>query len=211
MSSLCLHSPRLIGAIIFLVAFPSLANSSWAQQTEKPVIRSAANIEGLPKRIAFGSCGHQAKPQPILDTIVAAKPDLFVYLGDNIYGDTKDMKVLQQKYDLLGAKKEFQRLRAAVPVLSVWDDHDYGWNDAGKEYEFKEESKQIFMDFWNVSQESPRRQHPGIYGSHRFESGGKTLQIILLDTRTFRDALSTKRHGTSERFAVQECLQARRK
>lgn len=130
---------------------------------------------------------------PILNTVVAKKSDLFIYLGDNIYGDTKDMAVLQAKYDKLGEKPEFRKLRANVPVLAVWDDHDYGWNDAGKEYEFKTESKQIFLDFWRVPKESAagseRWKHPGIYGSHTMTHEGKTLQIILLDTRTFRDPL----------------------
>ncbi len=151
---------------------------------------------GLPSRIAFGSCGHQDKPMPILDVVREQNPDLFIYLGDNIYGDTKDMKVLQAKYEKLGAKPEFQRLRAAVPTLSVWDDHDYGWNDAGKEYEFKEQSREIFFNFWKVPADSPRRTHSGIYGSHQFSENGRTLQIILLDTRTFRDPL--KRNGKGD-------------
>jgi alkaline phosphatase D len=158
-------------------------------QTDNPNILSVESVEGLPTRIAFGSCGNQSKPQPILDQIVEQEPNLFIYLGDNIYGDTKEMKVLQAKYDQLGDKKEFQKLRSNVPVLSVWDDHDYGWNDAGKEYEFKEESKAIFMDFWKVPEDSPRRQHKGIYGVHTFEQSGRAIQIILLDTRTFRDRL----------------------
>ncbi|MFM8324384.1 MAG: alkaline phosphatase D family protein, partial [Pirellulaceae bacterium] len=118
-----------------------------------------------------------------------AKPDLFIYLGDNIYGDTRDMKLLQAKYDLLGAKPEFQRLRASVPVVSIWDDHDYGENDAGIDYPMKEESRAIFFDFWRVPSDSPRRSHPGIYGVHFFEQDGKRLQLILLDTRTFRTPL----------------------
>lgn len=166
--------------------------------------RGSGQLKGLPSRIAFGSCGHQDKPQPILNTVVDQKPDLFIYLGDNIYGDTKDMNVLQAKYDTLGRKPEFQKLRASVPVLSIWDDHDFGWNDAGKEYEFKAESKEIFMDFWKVPEDSDRRKHPGIYGSHRWEAVitegsqskgrratevSRSLQVILLDTRTFRDPL----------------------
>ena len=125
----------------------------------------------------------------MLNQVVKNKPGLFIYLGDNIYGDTMDMNVLSAKYGKLAAKKEFQNLRSNVPVLSVWDDHDYGWNDAGKEYKFKEESKEIFMDFWKVPQDSPRRKHKGIYGSHKFTGHGKTLQVIMLDTRTFRDPL----------------------
>ncbi|MDG2123217.1 MAG: alkaline phosphatase D family protein [Verrucomicrobiales bacterium] len=144
----------------------------------------------MPARIAFGSCGHQDKPHPVLKTVLTKQPDLFVYLGDNIYGDTEDMAVLQAKYNQLGTKPEFQALRANTSVLSIWDDHDYGANDAGKEYPFKEESKQVFLDFWQVPDDSPRRSHPGIYGSHLYSDGDHTLQVILLDTRTFRDPLA---------------------
>ena len=163
-------------------------------------VLGVADIKSIPTRIAFGSCSKETKPQPVLNQVVNNKPDLFIYLGDNIYGDTKDMNVLKAKYAKLAAKKEFQNLRSSVPVLSVWDDHDYGWNDAGKEYEFKEESKAIFMDFWKVPHGSPRRKHNGIYGSHKFTGNGKTLQIIMLDTRTFRDPLMKN----SKKASIQE-------
>jgi len=151
--------------------------------------RQLPDLTGVPARIAFGSCGHQDKPQPVLETVVRQRPDVFIYLGDNIYGDTHDMSVLRAKYQLLGAKPEFQRLRQEVAVLATWDDHDYGANDAGKEYPFKEQSKEIFLDFWNEPPASSRRTHPGIYHAHRLQQDRRTLQLILLDTRTFRDPL----------------------
>ena len=79
-----------------------------AQDADEPAIKAVADIQYLPSKIAFGSCSNQNKPQPILDTVVAKNPDLFIYLGDNIYGDTEDMEVLAQKYRKLGSKKEFQ-------------------------------------------------------------------------------------------------------
>ena len=60
--------------------------------------------DSLPSKIAFGSCGSQDKPMPILYKVTEHKADVFVYLGDNIYGDTKDMKVLENKYNKLGAR-----------------------------------------------------------------------------------------------------------
>jgi Phosphodiesterase/alkaline phosphatase D len=143
----------------------------------------------LPRHIAFGSCGHQDRPQPILDSAAAKKPDLFVWLGDNIYGDTKDMAVLQAKYEKLRAKPEFQRLKNATRFLATWDDHDFGWNDSGRHYPFKEASKEIFLNFWEEPANSPRRSRKGIYNAYYFEQNGKRLQIILLDNRTFRDDL----------------------
>ncbi len=159
------------------------------QAQDMSVVKNADAIKGLPSRIAFGSCANQDKPQPVLRTVVSKKPDVFIYLGDNIYGDTRDMKILRAKYAKLAAKPEFQALRKSVPTLAIWDDHDYGENDAGKEYPKKAESRLIFFDFWKVPKNSPRRKRPGIYGSHRFRAKGKTLQVILLDTRTFRDPL----------------------
>jgi alkaline phosphatase D len=140
-------------------------------------------------RIALGSCAHQDKPQPMLDIATAQRPDVFVYLGDNIYGDSYTLDTLRAKYDRLAAKPEFQRLKAATELVAVWDDHDFGWNDAGRHFPLKEATKEIFLDFWEVANDSPRRNHPGIYGTKWLEKNGRKVQIILLDTRTFRDEL----------------------
>ena len=144
----------------------------------------------LPTKIAFGSCGSQDKPMPILYKVVEEKPDIFIYLGDNIYGDTEDMSILQAKYEKLGNKPEFKSLKKNVSnIYATWDDHDYGKNDAGKEYPKKEESKEIFLNFWEEPKGTERRKRPGIYTSYMRESAGKKLQIIILDERTFRDPI----------------------
>jgi alkaline phosphatase D len=143
----------------------------------------------LISKIAFGSCAHQDHPLPIFDVVVKHQPDLFVFLGDNIYGDTKNMEALKAKYNMLESKESFQNLKKNVDIIATWDDHDYGWNDAGKEYPKKEESKEIFLDFFDEPRDSERRKHKGIYTSYMYEFGGKKLQIILLDVRTFRDQL----------------------
>jgi len=143
----------------------------------------------LISKIAFGSCASEAERQPVLDLVVKHKPDIFVYLGDNIYGDTRDMKVLQAKYDSLAAKPEFQRLKKNVKLLATWDDHDYGWNDSGKWYPFKKESKELFLKFFDEPANSDRRKHDGIYTSYMFEGNGRKLQLVLLDNRTFRSDL----------------------
>ncbi len=140
-------------------------------------------------RIAFGSCGSENHELPIFNKVVEHQPDFFIFLGDNIYGDTKIMDTLRAKYQRLGNKPSYQNLKSNTQILATWDDHDYGWNDAGKEYEFKEESKEIFMDFFEEPEASLRKTHPGIYHSYTHEYGTRTLQIILLDVRTFRDRL----------------------
>ena len=139
--------------------------------------------------IAFGSCSSENNPLPIFDLVVEHKPDLFIFLGDNIYGDTKNIDTLKTKYQRLANKSSFQNLKKTTEIIATWDDHDYGWNDSGKEYPLKEESKDVFLNFFEEPDSSSRWGHQGIYHSYDYEIDGNKLQIILLDGRTFRDRL----------------------
>ena len=143
-------------------------------------------------KIAFGSCLQEKRPQPIWKGVLSTKPDTFVLLGDNIYGDTRDMAKLKAKWQVFEEKPGFLKLRQHCRVLGIWDDHDYGENDAGMEYPKKVESQQIFLDFLGEPKDSIRRKTPGIYDSVTIGPKGKRVQFILLDTRYFRTAL--KRH-----------------
>ena len=140
-------------------------------------------------KIAFGSCGHQDKPIPLFNDIAAQSPDVFIFLGDNVYGDTKNARVLIRKYAQLSAKESYQNLKKSTRILATWDDHDYGKNDSGKEFCRKKRFKKIFLDFFDEPKESMRRSQQGIHTSYSYEVNGKIIQIILLDTRTFRDKL----------------------
>jgi|TARA_B110000908_G_scaffold48873_1_gene59656 alkaline phosphatase D len=140
-------------------------------------------------KVAFGSCSHQSHPLPIFHEVIKQQPDLFVFLGDNVYGDTTDMEVLRQKYQQLGNQPSFQALKKNTPIEAIWDDHDYGRNDAGKNYPQKQTSKEIFLDFFAEPKDSDRFKHEGIYAERIYQVGDKKVQLILLDGRTFRDDL----------------------
>ncbi len=152
---------------------------------------SIFNTKKIPlvTKIAFGSCASQNQAQPILNTIVSKHPDLFIYLGDNIYGDTKIMPMLEHQYYKLCSKSEFHNLISSTRVIATWDDHDYGQNDAGKNYPKKEDSKNIFLKFWGEPFGTQRWYRPGIYTSYYFGDTAHLVQVILLDCRTFRDDL----------------------
>lgn len=144
-----------------------------------------------PNKILFGSCGHQDKAIPIFDAINNENADLFIFLGDNIYGDTNDMTVLANKYQKLGAMPGFKTLKANTPIIAMWDDHDFGQNDAGKEYPHKEQSRKIMLDFFGEPKNSIRRTRPdGIYTSYMYGEGEQTVHVIMPDLRWNRDALN---------------------
>jgi alkaline phosphatase D len=153
------------------------------------------NFPDTIQTIYFGSCSREFKEQPILWKIAAQNPDLFIYLGDNVYGDTENMNELRNKYVMLSCKPEFQNLCSTTPILAVWDDHDYGHNDIGYEYCKKSESKEIFLEFWQEPSVSERRNHEGIYDVRYFGDSSHRVQIILLDTRTFRSKLEEDDNG----------------
>lgn len=152
--------------------------------------RPPAPAQGLPPAtVAFGSCLVPARPAPTLDVALAHEPDVFVFLGDNMYADTDEVGTLVEGYAELGGLPALQQLWATSDVRAIWDDHDYGWNDAGSEYALKEQSRELFLDFWRVPEDAVQRGHAGIYDAVRWDAGGHTLQLLLLDTRSFRDPL----------------------
>jgi alkaline phosphatase D len=162
---------------LFLIALPAAAE-------DKPLTR-----------IAFASCADQEKPLPILDKIVALKPDLYLAMGDNIYADIKpepgldEVASMKAKYDKMAALPGWQKIVAACPVLATWDDHDYGKNDQGVDYPHKVESQRLFCDFFKVPADSPLRTQKGVYQAKTFGPAGKRVQVILLDGRYHRSPL----------------------
>ncbi|MGJ8697409.1 MAG: alkaline phosphatase D family protein [Verrucomicrobiaceae bacterium] len=151
--------------------------------------------------IAFGSCYNpRDQRDAMFEVVLEQEPEVFIFLGDNIYGDTDDMEVLRKKYGELEAVEGFGKLREATTLLATWDDHDYGINDGGKSYSMRRESEGIFLDFFKDPADSPRRKREGVYGSYTFGEKGKCCQILLLDTRYFRDeiprAKGEKKAGT---------------
>lgn len=140
-------------------------------------------------RIAFGSCNRQNLPQPLWDVIAHDQPDLWIWLGDNIYGDSNDMAVLRAKYELQLNQEGYQRFTAKVPVIGTWDDHDFGRNDAGKTYPFKKESQQLALDFLKEPANSARRQQEGIYAAYEYQLKKMKVKVILLDDRYHQDSL----------------------
>jgi alkaline phosphatase D len=161
---------------------------------------------GAIQRIAFGSCAKHWQHQPILDTVRATRPDLWLFLGDAIYADTDSVtawdvteKALQGEWNRLADKPEWQRFRAAVAMMAVWDNHDYGTHNGGAEFEGREFSKRIFLDFFGEPKDSPRRKHPGIYDARVFGPAGRRVQIILLDTRYNRSPFHLDKRSKEER------------
>ena len=152
--------------------------------------RSMAEPQGsgdVVTRIGMIGCHRQDKPAPAFNRYIQAVPDIAVWMGDNVYGDTKDdINYLKACYDRLASQTAFQKLKELVPFVVTWDDHDYGLNNFGKNYKLKDESRKYFRKFWNMEEHIPA-DRDGIYHARYFNSKEKQLQMIMLDTRYNRD------------------------
>lgn len=143
-----------------------------------------------PTIIAFGSCNKLDKPQTMWEHINANNPQLWIWLGDIIYADTTNTKVLASKYKTLKTNPDYKKLRAKTQVLGIYDDHDYGKNDGDRYLAAKKGTKKCLMDFLDVPGNNPVRKREGAYQSYTFGKGDQRIKVIILDTRYFRDSLS---------------------
>ncbi|XP_020526401.1 uncharacterized protein LOC18439636 isoform X3 [Amborella trichopoda] len=134
-------------------------------------------------------------------------------MGDNIYGDNKrpfkligkertvgpwknvprfypaSEQELVSRYNKAKTNPGYSLLRERTRVIGTWDDHDYGLNDAGKEFSRKDTNQKLMLDFLDEAKDSPRRLQAGVYTSYMFGPPGKQVKVLLLDTRYHRDPL----------------------
>ena len=154
----------------------------------------------LASRIAFGSCHHTHR-QSLWDAIASSQPNKLLLLGDNMYADRRNFfglswaeatpDEIQEQYCRLNGDPSWRSLVHQMGgfenILATWDDHDYGINDGGNSYTYKNESMKLFLDFFRAPTDSGRRRQAGIYMAEKYNIsvGNISLEykIIILDAR----------------------------
>ena len=159
-------------------------------------------------RVAFGSCLTQDDAMPVWSSIQSRVPDMFIFGGDNVYADIgvytlmRSPKNFEKAYQNLASNPQFVSFRSALEarssvVMATWDDHDYGLNDGGEENEDKLAAKKAFMDFFNPTGLAvDSAKEAGVYSSSMQAVGDLNLQVIVLDTRSFRSAFEKQKNKT---------------
>jgi alkaline phosphatase D len=180
----------LVTIFLPLIFYTLSCQENYDQKTHEEVpVAKRAHPDSI-TLVAFGSCSRQYNPNQRWRDILPHDPDIWIWLGDNIYGDTHDMEFMAEKYAHQKADSGYQLLlQSRTKIIGTWDDHDYGVNDGGKNYSMKKESKDLFMDFLDIPPDHPVRDHEGVYQSYDYHFNTHLLKIILLDTRYFRDTI----------------------
>ena len=136
--------------------------------------------------LGFGSCLHQDRSMAILKTIEKKELDLFMFIGDNVYGDQKDgeldklIRTYKQQYNNL------ENFLKNVSTEFIWDDHDFGLNDGGSDYRYKDRAKELFLETWKIPSQDQRRLRDGLYFDKMIEKNGLKVHLIFLDNRTVK-------------------------
>ncbi len=144
-------------------------------------------------KIGIGSCLDQDFPQPIWQPIEEENLDYFIFLGDNVYGDSIFENLYKMKRAYSKQEKLLPDFLDQTDIFAIWDDHDYGKNDGGSDYKYKKLAENLFLDFWNVPINDVRRSREGIYFSENKVFFNKKYKLIFLDTRYFRSELKGKK------------------
>ena len=149
-------------------------------------------------KIGLGSCLDQDYPQPIWQSIKKEDLNYFIFLGDNVYGDTRygSLRKMKSAYDK--QKKVLPDFLNDISILSIWDDHDFGINDGGADYRFKRRAQELYLDFWEITKDDDRSNREGIYFSENKVFFDKKFKFIFLDTRFFRSKLKGKKSNYIE-------------
>lgn len=142
-----------------------------------------------------GSCSYFNEPKydrpgkpyggdsSIFETMARTPAAFHVWLGDNWY--TREVDYFSPWGLYYRASRDrsqpvVQKFLSSMPQYAIWDDHDYGPNDAGKSYILKEESRKLFMKYW--CNPSYGEEDKGIYSKITFSD----VDIFLTDDRYFR-------------------------
>jgi alkaline phosphatase D len=161
--------------------------SNWQHRTDPPSFK-----------IALGSCAYLNEAQfdrpgepygrnyGIFNQIVKQEPELMLWLGDNFYLRDADLYAKATtfyRYSTDRATKELQPLLAAAHHYAIWDDHDFGPNDADGSYIGKENSLAAFKSYWGNPFFGINGQ-PGITSAFEYND----VDFFLLDNRYHRNA-----------------------
>ncbi|MGE0711639.1 MAG: alkaline phosphatase [Planctomycetota bacterium] len=140
-------------------------------------------------RFAVGSCA-RFEQQPVWKVAAAARPELFLFLGDNVYygrrqgggNDWERSDWMLQRQLLQRQRPELLALLRRTPGYGIWDDHDYGGNDTDRFNPLRLEARAIHRYLW-AANPACGEDGEGVYFS--FRRG--PVEFFLLDGRSFKD------------------------
>ncbi|MBK9038170.1 MAG: hypothetical protein IPL83_03235 [Bdellovibrionales bacterium] len=96
-------------------------------------------------QFSFGSCNKETLPQPLWPALTAIKPQFYIWMGDAIYGDTRDPQVLKEKFQIQLQQPDYaQFIQKNADHWNLGRTTTMVKNNAGRKWKFKEIAQQYF-------------------------------------------------------------------
>jgi alkaline phosphatase D len=129
----------------------------------------------------------------VFENMASHATDFMLWLGDNVYLREPDWNTktgIMRRYTHTRSNPEMQALLASRSNYAIWDDHDYGPNDADKGFYNKHLTLDAFKYFWG---------NPTV-GINNIEGAITSFQwadldFFLLDNRWYKDANGLQKEG----------------
>jgi len=133
--------------------------------------------------IAIGACARNGSNGAVFDTIRELDPLLYLITGDLHYGDTGENSIerYREVMDLTLSQPAQSALYRSTPIAYVWDDHDYGPNDA----DGNSPSRQAAMESYREHVPSYELSGPESAVYQAFTIG--RVRFVLTDARSARN------------------------
>lgn len=149
-------------------------------QPSRTIATAPAADDRSPMRFTFGSCTRELT-QPAFAPMLADEPDLFLFIGDTHYANSRHQEAHRWRYRQFRAIPERAAFLAATPTLSGWDDHDFVGNNATGSCAGRDEGLRAFAEYW-ANPPMGTADTPGVFYRQRW--GG--VEIFVLDGRMYR-------------------------
>ena len=98
---------------------------------------------------AFGSCARTGSENPVFDLIRQKEPAVFLHLGDFHYENISrnEPRLFRAAWDTVLSSSTQGALYREVPFAYVWDDHDFGPNDADGRSPARAAARTVYREF----------------------------------------------------------------
>ncbi len=105
--------------------------------------------------------------------------------GEIILDDKAVLEAFRNKYNRVYGVN-FQNMSSSIPLMAIWDDHDYGKDNSDGTYQYKNEARKVFKE--NFPDYSFIDEDGGIY--YKFSIAD--VDIFVLDTRWYRSPMQNE-------------------
>ena len=137
--------------------------------------------------LAFGACARTLSNGAVFDAIRSIDPLAYVIMGDFHYGDRFDPDLSERRelMDLTLTRPAQAALYRSTPVAYMWDDHDYGGNDAHRYTAARTAAMDVYRQY------VPHYELAGEFTPiHQAFSAGR-VRVVITDTRSSRTPTPT--------------------